>query len=269
MMARSVFLLLWASPRGALRAALPAVLLAAPPLAAQELAQGGATTRDAPTAESLLARWAASRGDRAAWDALVAFEVRGTLGANGRENDVRLLRDRAGRVRYERRYRGMLRVFLDDGERGWLRDWQSESFEPLDAAAREQHLQDVDLLAPLPESLRRYREIEQIGTEQDPSGRGLVVIRLAPPEGLPLDLAIDADTGRAERARYRYVDPEDGGPFEMEVFLLEDLEVEGEGGSIVLSGYQERDQGTSVTVWMPERVELLDRVEPSELRAPP
>ena len=252
---------------GSRRALLVAVLLVAPALAGSARAQERAAGEE-PTAAELLELEAAARGERSAWDALVAFEVHGTLSANGRENEVRLLRDRAGRVRYERRYRGQLLVFVDDGERGWLRSGESESFEPLDAAAREQQLQSIDLMAPLPDSFRRHPRCERIADQEGGGGRQLAVLRLTPEHGLPLDLAIDPATGRAERAVLRYRDPEDGGTYEMQVFLLEDLPVDTGAGTIVLSGYQERDQGTSVTSWIPDRVELLETVDERELSAP-
>ena len=247
---------------------LPTVILPTVILAAVGVpAVGAPPPRLEPAA--LLERNAAARGDRRAWDELVAFEVHGTLSVNGRENRVRLVRDRAGRVRYERLYRDRVWIFVDDGERGQLRDWQSETFTPLEPAMREQLLQDVDLLAPVRSSFQRFSSFELLATAPAPGGGDLAVVRLTPAHGQPLELAIAPATGRLERATYRYLDPEDGQVYAMEVFLLEDLALETPSGTILLPGYQERDEGTAVTSWIPERAVALERVDPSGFEPAP
>lgn len=226
------------------------------------------TAPDDDSVARLLERNAAALGSEAAWDALVGLEIRGTLGANGRENQVRLLLHRDGRIRYERRYRDMLRVFVDDGERGHLLDWRHDEFVPVAPAMREQIRQGIDLIAPLPEATARYWRTETL-TDTDAPGDGLVTVRLTPSQGLPLDLSIDPQTARSERATYRYVDPEDGETYTMNVFLLEDLEVATPAGSVRISAYQERDEGTSVTVWVVESARALSEVDERELEPAP
>ncbi|HVS13541.1 MAG TPA: hypothetical protein VMV46_06440 [Thermoanaerobaculia bacterium] len=252
-----------APPPPARRHRLAAALLAA--LAGADAGAGAAQDPD-DALPQLLARHVASRGDDAAWSEVAAIEVRGTLGANGREHAVRLVRDRRGRARFESRYRELTRIFVDDGERGFLRDWRGEAFAPLDAATREQWLQDVDLLLSFPRYFERYARIESAGVGAAADGRELLVLRLVPAAGQVLELALDPATGRAEGGRYRYRDAEDGGTYEMQLMVMDQLEVAASRGSIRIPGYQEREQGTALTSWVPEHVELLAEVADRRFR---